>query len=617
VNDAANRRILLVDDNESIHTDFRKILGCATQAAAEGGGGARAAFLGQSSAPEPSGRMAFELTSMMQGQAALDELRQAVLKRQPYALAFVDVRMPPGWDGVETIARLWQEDPHLQVVICTAYSDYSLDEITEKLGDSDRLLVLKKPFEPVEVRQLAVALTQKWNAEQRARERFEALRIAERKARQHAASLEESNRALGEANERARSASRAKSDFLANMSHEIRTPMTAIMGYTDLLCDPEVEAGDKVRYAGIVRRSGEHLLTILNDVLDISKIEAGRMSVACEEFSPFDVARDVLSLMAVRAEEKGLELGLEARGNLPKAIQSDPIRLRQILLNLVGNAIKFTERGSVRLVVGMDDPRNHRTPVIRFDVIDTGIGVDESELDRLFDAFRQADGSSTRTAGGTGLGLTISRRLAEMLGGDIDVRSRLGVGSTFSAWIDPGAMVREFVDVRPEDLRIGQDVVPYEEDTLRIDARVLLVEDTRMNQLLISTILTRAGADVSLAADGQQGLEQLRGAAQAGEPFDLVLLDMQMPVMDGYEAARTMRAEGFDLPVVALTAHAMSGDRDRCLAAGCSDYATKPVDKTALLKKCVGWLGGGPPPVLPSPPRSEPTPAPEARDDDG
>jgi signal transduction histidine kinase len=559
-----NLRILVIDDQESIHEDFRKILG--PQAEEPGLASARSAFFGQ--APVRAEQKGFELTTAHQGEQGLEHVTRARDGGRRFALAFVDVRMPPGIDGIRTIQRLWQADPDLQVVICTAYSDYSFEQIVKELGSTDQLLILKKPFDPVEVRQLASALTEKWNVVQREREQLEALRAA---------------------NEKAHSASRAKSEFLANMSHEIRTPMNALLGYIELLCDPEATAEERAKYGDTIRKSSEHLLTILNDILDISRIEASRLVVNRADIDPFALAKEVLALMLTQASERDIELRLEVPRPIPEVIETDLVRARQILINLVGNAIKFTPSGSVRLVLRLDpyEEADHR--YLCFDVIDTGIGIPREKQGQIFEPFSQGDSSPTRRYGGTGLGLTISKRLALLLGGDVEVQSEPGAGSTFTLRLYAGELRR--AALRPysdEECRLGpQEPVPREQRALpRLPARMLVIEDVELNQRLIAALLRRAGATVELADNGRAGLELALAAERCGEPFDLVLMDMQMPVMDGYEATRRLRAAGFARPILALTAHAMTTDREKCLEAGCSDYETKPVQRERLLATC-------------------------------
>jgi signal transduction histidine kinase/AmiR/NasT family two-component response regulator len=579
-----NRRILIVDDQQSIHDDFRKILGAGDAAKASS---ARSAFLGAAQTATSSGP-GFRLSFADQGERGVQLLEEAFQRGERQAMAFVDVRMPPGLDGLQTIQGLWRVDPALEVVICTAYSDYSFEEIVAKLGSSHRLLILKKPFDPVEVRQLADALTEKWNVSRREEERLADLARAEAEARERADELARVNVALEEANVRAEAASRAKSEFLANMSHEIRTPMNALLGHVDLLCDSGATEDERRGYSETIHRSGEHLLTILNDILDISRIEAGRLVVKPTDFSPLELAREVVSMMWTQAAEKDLKLRFEADGALPRVVRSDPVRVRQILLNLLGNAIKFTKRGQVSLAMklepGVDDTRR----TLRFEVADTGIGIEAKDRARLFQAFSQADGSSTRQAGGAGLGLAISKRLAGILGGDITVESEPGRGSVFTFLLEvdvsgPGALVRSDSE---EESRAAAASAKTEDPLGALPGRVLVVEDVRFNQVLLTSILHKAGADVSVADDGKAGFDAVVAAEAEGRPFALVLMDMQMPVMDGYEAARRLREWGYEGPIVALTAHAMTGDREKCLEAGCNEYTTKPIDRRALLAAC-------------------------------
>lgn len=391
--------------------------------------------------------------------------------------------------------------------------------------------------------------------------------------------------ALARAHQAAELANQAKSLFLANMSHEIRTPMTAILGFVDVLLE-NIHTPEAREAAVIIQRNGEHLLGIINDILDLSKIEAGKLSVEEILCSPAEIVAEVASFMKLRAEGKGLTLLVEYDGLIPATIRTDPTRLRQILTNLVGNAIKFTETGNVRIVTRLlSDPAATRLQV---DVIDTGIGMTGEQLARLFQPFSQGDSSTSRKFGGSGLGLAISQRLARVLGGDITVQSRLGAGSTFRVTVTTGPLrdVPLINGLSESGLHPSQPE-PASQASLSLNSRVLLVEDGPDNQRLISLLLRKAGAEVVVAANGQEALEQVARATRvpvAGRaPFDVILMDMQMPVMDGYEATRQLRQQGYPGPIVALTAHAMSCDCQKCLDAGCDDYMTKPIEKARLL----------------------------------
>jgi signal transduction histidine kinase/CheY-like chemotaxis protein len=393
------------------------------------------------------------------------------------------------------------------------------------------------------------------------------------------------NRKLRRAKNAAEAANRAKSEFLANMSHEIRTPMTAILGYADLLSQANISAAEREEFLRTIQRSGNHLLGVINDILDLSKIEAGKMTVERIACSPRELAGEAAASMRKRAAARNLSLDVECRGPIPEVIYSDPTRLRQILINLLGNAVKFTEHGGVRLAVQMTTPVASPTPRLGFEVNDTGVGIAPQQMASIFQPFSQADSSTTRQFGGTGLGLTISRRLARMLGGDLTGRSTPGRGSSFLVTVAIGS---------PDAARPAQEPQPAARDRaagprpsapadLRLAGRVLLVEDGADNQRLIAFLLTRQGAAVELAENGQAAVDMVVRAHGAGEPFDCILMDIQMPVLDGYGATRQLRQLGFGMPIIALTAHTMPDDRRRCLDAGCDDYVSKPVDRGQLL----------------------------------
>ncbi len=403
-----------------------------------------------------------------------------------------------------------------------------------------------------------------------------------------------SRAALVAARNDADAASRSKTEFLANMSHEIRTPMTAILGYVDLLADHGDSApGAPSREEAVetIRRNARHLLAIINDILDLSKIEAGQMKVDRQRVRTVDLVQDVMRLMDDRARQKGIALKLAFEGEVPDVITTDPTRVRQVLINLVGNAVKFTEQGSVTLTVRRD-PGERRT--VEFQVADSGIGMTPEQLARLYHPFVQADSSTTRRFGGTGLGLAISRRCVDMLGGAISVRSAPGTGTTFTVRLDAG----DLTGAQPASLRQAHTTEPGTDaagsggaGALRLPAavrqpltgvRVLLAEDGIDNQRLIRFHLERAGARIDIVDNGAKALERIAEGSRL-DRYDVILMDMQMPVMDGYEAVRRLVAAGERTPVIALTAHGMVGDREKCLDAGCTEYLCKPVDARGLV----------------------------------
>ena len=400
---------------------------------------------------------------------------------------------------------------------------------------------------------------------------------------------------LRQAKDAAEAANRVKSEFLANMSHEIRTPMTSILGYSELLQRTDLPRDERRRYEAVVQRNGHALLRLLDDILDLSKIEAGQLQVERLACSPVEVVDEVLSLLRTRAEEKQLSLVAQYLYPLPALVHTDPARLRQILVNLVGNALKFTEAGGVRVEV-------YYTPgqpaQLCFAVTDTGIGIAPADLAVLFQPFTQADASHTRRFGGSGLGLAICQRLATLLGGSINVISQPGLGSTFTLTLSlASAEQAGLVEAIPAPKAYRPPAAGSQEEALQ--GRVLLAEDALDAQELLRVILTGTGVEVDVADQGHAACELARASATQGRPYDLILMDVQMPGLNGLEATARLRQTGWTRPIVALTAHAMAGDRERCLAAGCDDYLSKPVRRDALRQTLRRYLQPRQPPGEP------------------
>lgn len=376
----------------------------------------------------------------------------------------------------------------------------------------------------------------------------------------------------------AEEANRSKSLFLANISHEIRTPLTAVLGYSELIT--ESDARDRDAHGAIVRRHGSHLLGLINDILDMSKIEAGELALEMAACSPAELCDEAVSIVRQAAAAKGIETRVEVADNLPEYIRTDPIRLRQILVNLVSNSVKFTPAGSITLSVDWDE----QCGLMTWRVTDTGVGIEPEAIERVFDPFMQCDASLTRRHGGSGLGLYISRSLARSLGGDLTAKSTPGLGTTMTASIrpevvqQPGGAGAAFDTVRGTSLH----------------GRVLLVDDSIDNRRLIRLHLERAGARVVEASNGKAAIETVDRARREGVGFGLILMDMQMPVMDGREAVRLLRRQNCTCPIVALTAHALAEDRAKAYEAGCDDYASKPIGAQKLIELCDSWLRNAP-----------------------
>lgn len=387
--------------------------------------------------------------------------------------------------------------------------------------------------------------------------------------------LERANFAKDEA-ERARKqaqeATAIKSQFLANMSHEIRTPLGAIMGFSELLMDQRISDSEKSKYVASIKRNGELLSNIINDILDLSKVEAGRLEVDITEAALEDVLVDIKTMLSLQAAEKGINLKIHVDRDVPEIIKTDPLRLRQILINLVGNAIKFTAKGFVQVSVRRDGK------YLSFVVEDSGKGIERDQIAKLFAPFSQANPTLKRTFGGTGLGLILSKRLAVLLGGDVVLtRTESNRGSTFCATIDPGPFLGKYYGGSTHEESSSR----FENELRRLNGvKVLLAEDAPENQILVSRILQLAGASVEIASDGREAIEK---ASRAN--YDVILMDLQMPVMDGYESTGELRKRGYRGKIVALTAHAFAEEKQRCLRSGFDAHLSKPVNSGRLLEE--------------------------------
>ena len=551
-------RILIVDDNPAIHEDFKKVLLAPDE---DHLASVEADLFGDAPSTtslSSTSTMNFELHSAFQGQQALEMVEHSMRDGARFNMAFVDVRMPPGWNGIETIRRLWEVDPELEVVICTAYSDYSWREIVAELGYTDRFLILKKPFDSVEVRQLSMTLTAKSVLRKAQADQMANLEKA----------VEERSADLRAAKELAEQGSRAKSEFLANMSHEIRTPLNGMIGLMELLATTPLDTTQK-RYVHGAQKSSDCLLSLINDILDFSKIEAGRIELDPVDFDLRLLLEDVAEMMAPKAHKKGLEVCCDLSPDFPTQIKGDADRLRQIVLNLVSNAVKFTEKGQVVIRARVDE-QCHDGILIRFEVSDTGIGIPADRTDKLFKLFSQVDASTTRRFGGTGLGLALCKRLVELFEGEIGVESKDGLGSTF--WFT--ARLQSTAD------GTEKGVVPENLQHLR----VLVVDDNATNLEITSAHLQRWGIACNVSDYAPKALQELKDARNQGRPYGLAILDMQMPDMDGEELIESIReTPGIaEMPLIMLTSIGEELSIENRDAWKLAEYLNKPIRQSRL-----------------------------------
>jgi signal transduction histidine kinase len=500
---------------------------------------------------------------ILKAQSASDAL--VLLLDHEFALALIDVQMPD-MNGFELaqVMRSAARSRDIPIIFVTAsesdnhhiFEGYEHGAVDYLLKPLIAPIVRSKVSIFVDLHQKTVALMQKLNE-------VETLREA------------------------AETASRAKSNFLANMSHEIRTPLGAVLGFAELLRIKDQSVDDRDQCINAITRNGQLLLQLLDDILDLSKIEADNIEVDRAPISLAELLQDIKAVHEHKASEKGIVLKILTEGRLPREISTDILRLKQILYNIVGNSLKFTDRGEIRVQVSYQ-PQRYGGGLL-FQVTDTGCGLSDAEAGRIFQPFMQADGSSTRRFGGSGLGLIISKRLATLLGGDVVlVESQQGLGSTFQVSCDPGPITdAELVEgeflLKKENAKATNSLEPG----LRLDdLRILVVDDSADNRNLLSRVIGRCGAFVETASDGSEAVTK----ALAGN-FDVVLMDIQMPGTDGLEATAQLRREGYRKPILALTAHAMKEEQSRCLSAGCDAHLSKPVNFRNLVKSIAAYAG--------------------------
>lgn len=645
-----NRKILIVDDSKSIHEDFRKILCKKSKSSFED----LDTFIFGRDEKECDLSVHFELESALQGQEANRMVIQSITNNSPYAMAFVDMRMPPGWGGIETVKHLWQSDPDLEIVICSAYSDYSWKDIMDQLGGTDKLLFLKKPFDNIEIRQLAFSLTEKWNLKKQA-----------------SLKLSDLENLVAERTEQLYLANEARVEFFANMSHEIRTPISGILGMLELISSSQLNQR-QMSSINLAKLSATSLFALINDVLDYSKIQSNNLCLESIEFSMFSIIEEVAQMYSVLGEKNGISVYCKQDFSLPNSLIGDPTRIRQVIINLVGNALKFTPDGYIYIKC-KELLRDGDLVKVRFSVEDTGVGIEESKTKSIFGKFQQASDAISGKFGGTGLGLSISQELIELMGGKINVESSYGIGSEFYFELDlPYNCVgsqASLIETREVEVFVEDDLqrdilcsylesfdatyrvlssleevkssdcsgilfsdyynqdtiadkyqdifylidisnpvllendlqdiqcltLPFKRDDLlkalngewgnqkplEISAKdsqaysILVVEDTLVNQQYVSFVLSKLSCKVDIAENGNIAIEKLK----SGNRYDLIFMDCNLPILNGFDTATIIRKEKLvpdEVAIVAMTANETVDDRRHCKEVGMNDFVTKP-----------------------------------------
>jgi signal transduction histidine kinase/ActR/RegA family two-component response regulator len=559
---AAHRNILIVDDLPSIHDCFRSILlpddfeekteildTMLEKIVGETPKKTRTRF-------RPP---VYRIDSAYLGEEAIAMVDQASEQGRPYSLIFMDVRMPPGMDGIQTIQEIWKKHPKIGMVICTAFSDYSWEEIQEILGGPGRLMFLRKPFDKVAVQQMAMTLTTRWQLAREAAFNMERLE----------SEVEARTRELVKAKQQAEAANQAKTEFLANMSHEIRTPMNGVIGMAALLLDSPMPPEQR-EYVEAINNSGQALLTILNDVLDFSKIEAGKLRI---EQIPFDlrtVVEDLGDLSATKAIEKKIKLIVRIDPTIPTRVEGDPGRIRQVLANLVSNAIKFTKLGHVKIDVSRETDSPDCLDWFRFAIEDTGRGIPAGKLACVFEKFTQADSSTTREYGGTGLGLSISAQLVELMNGRIGVESKEDTGSCF--WFRIPLALNK--NPAPPALR---------ETSVR-GLRTLIVDSHVLRRDVLEESLLFLGLDVECADSGQIAIELISEASHRGKDFEVILVDQKLDDMDGLDLGDRITALRTKAQILYMTPFGQHLTPKPMTEKGIRACLTQPIRRRPLLR---------------------------------
>lgn len=588
-------RLLIVDDNHAIHEDINSILSLFINENSKDRNNLEEELFNHSStsSPKPINNIPhFTIDSAYQGNEAVEKVKKAVKEEKPYSLIFIDVRMPPGMDGIQTIKEIWKIAPNTEVVICTAFSDYSWNEIIKVLGYTDHLQFIRKPFDNIAIQQTTLSLTKKWTLDRINRKHIEDL---EQAVDIRTNELQTMVTHLSDLKKEAELANEAKSLFVSNVSHEIRTPLNGIMGMTDLLLMTELDEEQK-ELAETINSSGHSLLSIVNDVLDFSKVESGKMELEDIQFNPEEIIHSAVNTITPLCQKKSIEINSYIDPNIPDIITGDSERLRQILLNLLSNAAKFTEIGKIDIRASLVSSLEDTNAKIKITVKDTGIGISQDKQNVIFNSFTQADSSTTRKFGGTGLGLSITKKLVDLMDGTIEVVSEEGAGSEFICIITFSTIepLKKGHKKEPKADFIRNNSTSKTSLTKEIseshsDSKILIVEDNDINRKLLKRLISKIGYSTEVAENGKIALQMIEE-----KDYNLIFMDVRMPVMDGIEATEKIRVlsdpKKKNVPIIATTANALPEDKKMCLESGMSDFISKPYKPTqieSMIKKFV------------------------------
>ncbi len=553
--------VLIVDDNKEIHEDFKSILlENQFQRKSDLELDDLLSDVFDTETPQMSS-LDITIDSAYQGEEALQKVIQSEAKNHPYNVIFMDVRMPPGWDGIETVHKIWEHFPHIEVVICTAYSDFSWHDVQQQLGISHRLLILKKPFDAMEVKQLVLSLTMKSTYYKKYENHVEELERA----------VEQRTSELKNAKINAELANKAKSTFLSNMSHELRTPLNGILGYTELLSRDNLRMEQMIKI-DTIQRCGNHLLDLINNILDLSKIESGQMEKKFSLFNLHEAINDIAQMLKPKFQRKQLYLHIEQDDNIQPIVTSDEKKLRQILINLIGNAVNFTQQGGVTLKIVLEQKQPQK---ILFSVIDTGQGISKQDLKNIFKPFKQA--SSNKEDTGTGLGLAISKKFIEILGGELAVESKESVGSRFFFSLEMIAHSDQInLNKKPQKvIGIKKEIKP----------RILIVSDASESLGALSGILAKVGFDVIQTTNVTEALAKLTQIE-----IQLIISDVRMKPISGQIFLQKLKEQFPEKMIIMSSASVLDEAEKAMLNAGANGFIAKPIEWSKLFELIASLL---------------------------